>query len=64
MKMPNCQLNITEPIFSKQEEKEKFLRQTGGVIRPVEVLKHDSISNAGEAFEGGRGGPLWQIYIL
>lgn len=42
MKMSNCQLNITKPILSKQKGK-KF-SETRGIIKPVQVLKHENIS--------------------
>lgn len=63
--MPNCQLNITNPIFIKQgKQKEKLLGETVGVIRPGEILKHGSVSKTGEEFERDRGGPSCQIYLI
>lgn len=43
----------TQQVGEKQKAKKQLLRETGGVIRPVEVLKHDNISMIEEEFEGG-----------
>lgn len=65
MKMPNCQLNITNSVFIRQgKQKEKLLGETRGVIRPGKILKHGSVSKIGEEFEGDRGDPLCQIYLI
>lgn len=65
MKMPNCQLNITKLIFSKQKEKNKKLLREIGIIKPLEVLKHDGVSEMEEAFEGGQGGPFVpNLYLI
>ena len=61
MKMPMCQLNIIKPVFIKW--KEKLLKETG-VIKTIEVLIHDSISEIGEVLEGAELFPLCQMYIF
>lgn len=49
-------------IFVNQEGKEKLLRETGEIIRTVEILKHDDICKIWEEFERDRGGLLCRIY--